>query len=160
MKALRQHARTDPVDRIDGLDQMSEAEADALIARKIGAFRCTQCQELFCEGIACQNVEAPADANVAKTETCQGCTLSNSRVLEGPADFSKCPTPLYKCDLCCSVAKYRCPDYYQCEKHHGQGSKTVEPCPGGAKCPLGVEHPQNAHKKRGFAIGCDCGKCV
>ena len=88
--------------------------------------------------------------------------LRSQRTFVSPrreVDYSKCSEPLYKCDLCCSVAVYRCPDYYQCEKHHGQGSKTVEPCPGMAKCPLGCEHPQNARIKRGFIIGCNCDKC-
>ena len=62
-------------------------------------------------------------------------------------------------DLCCSVAKYRCPDYYQCEMHHSQNTKVIVKCPGLRKCPLAVGHPQNAHKKVGFIIGCGCGKC-
>jgi len=153
MAIMRKHAREDPVDRIDGLDQMSEEEADALISRKIGAYRCTKCHDIFAEGIQCGEV-ADHDGPAQTKKLCQPCTVKASR-----PDYSKCPTPLYKCDLCCSVAVYRCADYYQCETHHGQGAKTLVKCPGGSKCPLGVDHPQNAHVRRGFVIGCDCGKC-
>jgi hypothetical protein len=150
-RILRKHARESPIDKIEGIDAMSEEAADALIARKIGAFRCTKCKDLFAEGIECGADHAPKQTQ----KLCQPCTVRAS----SKKDYSKCPEPLYKCDLCCSVAKYRCPDYYQCEKHHSQGAKIVEKCPGGSKCPLGVDHPQNAHVRRGFAIGCDCGRC-
>ena len=163
--AQRKHAREDPVDRIPGLDKMEPTEAESLIHRRIGAFRCSQCNSIFCEGIVCAGAAddtsegPPGEA----TKMCQRCTIHKNAKLGGKLrkiDFSKCKEPLYKCDLCCSLAVYRCADYYQCEKHHGQGSKTVEKCPGESKCPLACAHPQNERKKCGFIIGCGCGKCA
>lgn len=37
-EALRKHAIEDPVDRIEGIENMPEHEAEALIQRRIGAF--------------------------------------------------------------------------------------------------------------------------
>ena len=151
-----QHAKEDPIDKIEGIETLAAAEAEALVARRIGAFNCTRCKEIFCEGIVC--ADNVIDGPVKKVKECPTC---HSRRHIRPAwatDFSKCPEPLYKCDLCCSVAKYRCADYYQCEMHHS-GAKTIIPCPGKDKCPLGVDHPQNAHVRRGFVIGCGCDNC-
>jgi len=154
--ALWKHAMEDPVDKIPGLDAMSQIDAEAQIQRRIGAFQCSKCNDIFCEGIECAVAEeAEGTSGEERILTCPSCVF---RPLMGPADYSKCPEPLYKCDLCCSVAKYRCPDYYQCEKHHS-GPKTLELCPGDHKCPLGIVHPQNAHVRAGFIIGCGCGKC-
>mmetsp|Transcript_14381 Transcript_14381/g.25287 ORF Transcript_14381/g.25287 Transcript_14381/m.25287 type:complete len:289 (-) Transcript_14381:342-1208(-) len=155
---LLKHAQEDPVDKIEDLPE-DEAEAEALIERKIGAFRCMQCCQIFCESIAC------ADGTEANTrddnKLCQPCRLQNNRKTHSlckPVDFSKCSESLYKCDLCCSVAVFRCADYFQCEKHHS-GPKNLELCLGGRRCPLQVAHPQNAFKRVGFMIGCGCGKC-
>jgi len=152
-EALWKHAIEDPVDKIEGIEEMPQHEALELIQRRIGAFECSQCNDIFCEGIAC--AAADDEAEQRDDIRCPNCIL---RPLTGPSDYSNCPEPIYKCDLCCAVAKYRCPDYYQCEMHHS-GAKTIHLCPGGHKCPLGVEHPQNAHVRRGFIIGCGCGKC-
>jgi len=152
-EALRKHALEDPVDRIEGIEDMPEHEADALIQRRIGAFECTNCKDIFCEGIECAARDDEAEQR--DDVRCPRCVLASKM---GASDYSNCPEPLYKCDLCCSVAKYRCPDYYQCEMHHS-GAKTIHLCPGAEKCPLGVEHPQNAHVRTGFIIGCGCGKC-
>jgi len=151
--ALYKHAVEDPVDRIEDIDTMTPRAADDIIHRRIGAFTCSKCNDVFCEGIACA-----ADDDEQQEDREMVCADCQLRPLVN-VDFSQCKEPVYKCDLCCSVAVYRCPDYYQCEKHHSQGGKVVEECPGGHKCPLGVVHPQNAHVKRGFIIGCGCGKC-
>lgn len=153
--AMWTHAREDPIDQIEGIENMEKSQAEGIISRKIGAFQCSRCKDIFCQGIACGDVEEE-EAERRKL-LCPDCVLRSTAGYE--IDYSKCPEPLYKCDLCCSVAKYRCPDYYQCEKHHSQGRKTLEMCPGGKKCPLGIKHPQNAHVRAGFIIGCGCGKC-
>ena len=56
-RILRKHARESPIDKIDGIDAMSEEAADALIARKIGAFRCVWTSSR--EGIECGADHAP-----------------------------------------------------------------------------------------------------
>jgi len=149
--ALWKHAKEDHVDKIPGIETMSRVEAEAQIQRRIGAYECSICSDIFCEGIECAVAEeVEENPGEERTMICPSCIL---RPLCGPCDFSNCSEPLYKCDLCCSVAKYRCPDFYQCEKHHS-GAKTIELCPGGHKCPLGIVHPQNAHVRAGFIIGC------
>jgi len=71
----------------------------------------------------------------------------------------------YKCMLCCSPATYYClgTEFY-CDRCHGD-LRTVHPCPGPGKCPLGVEHPPNqvgthggGKPQRPFALSCGiCG---
>eukprot|EP00935_MAST-01C_sp_MAST-1C-sp1_P000009 g9.t1 len=141
---------------IEGLASMAAAEARAAVEKKMAAYTCAECAQPFCAGkVECADAAGGVDVAALR---CPECTMAEQKKLLGKVDFSRCKEPMYKCDLCCSVAKYRCPDYYQCEKHHS-GRKHLELCPGPGKCPLGVEHPQNAHKRRGFIIGCGCGKC-
>lgn len=144
------HAKHDPVDRIEDIPPNPD-EARALIERRIGCFQCGHCNKLFCEGTVCDAGDAAARDDEPR---CPECTKPST-----PIDLSKCSEPITKCDLCCSVAKYRCPDYYQCEQHHSSGNKYIVRCPGVDKCPLGISHPQNAHKRVGYAIACGCGRC-
>jgi len=161
--ACERHAREDPVDKIKGLDDMSATEALETIERSIGAYQCSKCPSIFCEGTVCGAAAGENDdGGGAREKEALVCpTCAPRKPVLGPVDYSKCPEPLYKCDLCCSVAKYRCPDYYQCEMHHAQyPNKVVHKCPGPEKCSLGVAHPQNDYKRLGFVIGCGCGNCV
>lgn len=167
-QAVRKHASTDPYDKIEPLP------SDAVINRKIGAFRCDACKSIFCESVQCQAAaagseeemkEEPGDDDEDEVK-CQNCRtkqfgMGKYRLYKKGLDLSKCSNPIIKCDLCCNVAVFRCHDYYQCQEHHNHcpGVKPVTCCPGPKKCPLHVQHPQNGHKKVGFPIACGCGKC-
>ena len=154
-KAQLYHAQNDPVDKIEGIDRVckvSPSEARLEIERHIGAFECSKCKEVYCESIKCEAADQTAEDRGGAESKGRQNLCSNCRK-------SSCRKPIIKCDLCCSLAKYRCADYYQCEMHHSHLRKTVHLCPGLENCPLGVKHPQNACRRRGHVIACGCGEC-
>jgi len=67
---------------------------------------------------------------------------------------------IYKCDSCCSVARFDCFHNHYCQPCHDIPSKRkFKPCPGEGKCPLGMPHPANTEAilgktNFGFVIGC------
>ena len=65
---------------------------------------------------------------------------------------------IWKCQLCCSEAVYRCSGHYYCEDHHSWHwlEDHNADCEGGENCPLGVPHPKASEdpKKSMYPLGC------
>jgi len=157
-------------------------EGQALIEhcwKTLAFYMCVTCAEPYCGGL----VSCAADLEIdLKQLRCQKCTFEEMEQRQKEAQKEnkdeeqkipdlRCHThgyryAMFKCDSCCNIATWDCIYNHYCERCHSlAGTAKDYPCPGIAKCPLGIPHPLNlpgVHCAKPdpipFVIGCM--KCI
>ena len=125
------------------------------IMDKLRFYKCDDCKDLYFGGEAACNDDFDPDAKNAK-KLCNKCGVL------GKQDCEKHGTKymIYKCSYCCNNSSvWLCSNTNFCEPCHRNAFSTpIKPCPGLSsgpdKCPLGIEHPENAGRGQRFCIGC------
>ena len=151
--------------------RQNEADAKAQCVSALSCFLCNTCQKPFCAGrLNC----ADDNAIDVKTLNCASCAFKEAQAIEdkmtspdgwrGECHAHGYKFAMYKCDSCCSMATFDCRSNHYCARCHDQAySPKNYPCPGGDKCPLGIEHPPNVSAIHGesqgefvpgFVVGC------
>jgi len=152
-------------DLTNGLDN-KELEIHALDT--LAFYICAQCKEPFCGGLkSCASDLEGLDVDSLK---CQACVFGLEKISDEMPDL-KCKShgykfAMFKCDSCCSIATYDCIYNHYCDRCHGMASAAKDfPCPGPAKCSLGIRHPPNSaavHCQQPYPVPyvIGCMKCI
>ena len=122
-------------------------------------FECNDCKKPYFGGTADCMQQLSAEENIDKESLrCKEC-----QVKAYGGGYGHCPKHgsehmLWKCNYCCSVAKYHCHgNTYYCERCHSRypGRVITYDC-FGVNCPLGVPHPRAGPnvKESTYPLGC------
>lgn len=128
-------------------------------------YECYECKGSYFGGmIDCVTEQGMEDNTNRKDLLCKPCRIKACKVGVKDCELHSTTGIEWKCNFCCSVAKYHCfGTTYFCEKHHNNASNPiVEKCKGGEDCPLGIAHPPNSKdlSVSTFPLGCAlCRSC-
>jgi hypothetical protein len=114
-------------------------------------YKCYACSKFYCAG----RLDCAAQLDIAQEMLL--CSPCLGREYKGICKKHGIESALYKCNMCCSIAIFRCSAYdYYCGPCHDGGSEPRVQCKDNASCPLGIKHPRD---QKPFCIGCvECNK--